>query len=144
MVMEAWEGKPKSSASGVRPAPKALVDCFSTHFLEYEFKAKDLLVHLFPRGGAEDRWYPPSIRDGRTIPGRLEEPVLGLSFPDDMTNRIERAASSVWAGDISADYVPELKAYAIQFLEAANTLKQAGPESFVELFAEAIDRNLEG
>lgn len=144
-IMGRWEEQSGTLSSGVMVASKTVVDCFSTHFLEYEFKGQDLLVHVFPRGGSEDRYYPPSLsKSGNHIPGRLEEPVESLSFPDDMCDRIARAASCVWAGDVSADYVLELKAYAIQFLGAANTLKTEGLGNFVDLFSEALDRNLEG
>jgi hypothetical protein len=148
-LMDKWENTSEKSAT-LKPLEKNVVDSFSTHFLEYELKKEDLLIHLFPRAGGSDRYYPSSTsKDGKYIPGRLEEPVDGLSFPENALDCIERAAECVWAGDVTADYVPELKSYAVQFIGAANTLcSEASMSSgalskFIDLFSEALDRNLE-
>lgn len=143
-IMSNWEQDPEKSSPRVKPTDKNIVDSFSTHFLEHEFKKDDLLVHVFPRSGKEDRYYPSSLsKSGAYLPGRLEEPAKGVSFPDNIMERLELAIEAVWAGDVGVDYVPELKAYAIQFHGAANTLKKPGPSEFIDLFSEALDRNLE-
>lgn len=46
-----------------RPRDLSPVTNFSTFFGEWEVKEEDILIHLFPRAGAEDRW-----TDGHYIP----------------------------------------------------------------------------
>ena len=116
---------------------------FSTLFAEWMFKEKDLLLHLFPRAGAEDRWYPASYRDGHYIPARREEKAT-ITFPGDMRDLIKEASDKTWMGNVAIDLVPELGAYAVQFQDAKNTVDLVGPGKFVDKFCEALDALLEG
>ena len=61
-----------------------VIEVFCTHFAEYELKENDLLVHLFPRSGPSDRWYPAEYRDENYLPARREEKT-GAMFPNDTT-----------------------------------------------------------
>ena len=118
------------------------VTCFSTHFAEYELKEKDILVHVFPRGGHSDRWYPESYnKEGTYIPGRREFKAE-VSFPTDMKDRIKTASDTVWQGSIAVDEVSELGAYVIQFQDARGPVEKT-VQSFVEKFCEGIDKQLE-
>jgi hypothetical protein len=139
-----------------------VVEEFSTLFAEYEVKGKDLLVHLFPRGGEEDRYWPCEYReDGTYIPGRLEEVVESVRFSDVVVDLIKAAADKVWQGDVAIDRAKILRygesadvenddpvevdmgAFAIQFQQAANTVKIVGVPKFVDDFCEALDDLLE-
>jgi len=120
------------------------VDTFSTHFAEYEVKKNDLLVHLFPRNGRKDRWYPESYNDSGTyVPGRREVKSKDCAFPMDMTDKIKKAADNVWQGSVAIEEVPELGAYVAQFQDAKNTIGVVGKERFVDSFCAALDSYLE-
>lgn len=120
------------------------VDIFSSHFAEYEIKKNDLLIHLFPRKGKEDRWYPESYNDkGVYIPGRREVKAENCSFPTDMRDRIKKASDSIWQGSVAIEAVPELGAFVVQFQNAKNTAAILGKEKFVDRFCEGIDEALE-
>jgi len=115
---------------------------FSNLFAEYMVKDRDLLVHLFPRAGADDLWYPEEYRDGKYIPGRREE-KSSVEFPVTMGGFIQDALNSVWMGEVATDYIPELGAYSIQFQEAKNTVNTVGANKFVDKFCEELDSRLE-
>jgi hypothetical protein len=115
---------------------------FSTLFAEWVFKDRDLLLHLFPRAGAADRWYPAEHRDGVYIPARREEKAT-VSFPGNMRDLIKEASDKTWMGDVAIDLVPELGAYAVQFQDSKNTVELIGPGKFVDKFCEALDALLE-
>lgn len=148
----------------VKPRQLPVVENFSNLFAEYEVRDGDLLVHVFPRNGGEDRYWPPEVKeDGTYVGGRLEEIIAGVSFPNDIVNRIKDAVDKVWQGDVAIDkatlyYYGEQAdvaeddpvevdlaggAYAVQFQNAANTVTVVGVEKFVDQFCEELDRLLE-
>ena len=140
-----------------------VVDEFSNLFAEYEVRDHDLLVHVFARAGGEDRYWPPELKeDGTRIEGRLE--LTGSDapdFPNDIVNRIKLAVDKVWQGDVAIDKATilrygkeddvaeddpieeDMKAYAVQFQGAANTVNVVGVSKFVDQFCEALDAELE-
>lgn len=133
---------------------------FSTLFAEYEFKGNDLLVHLFPRKGSEDRWYPDEVRDGKYIPARREEDI-GARFPKDFEVKIKSAADEIWQGEVSiqeskvfrydegADVEKDepkevsIGSFAVQFQSAKQTAKVVGVGKFMDQFCEELDARLE-
>lgn len=144
--------------------PKAVeltpVTDFSTLFAEYQLKGGDLLIHLFPRMGAEDRWYPGEVRNDRYLPARREVDT-GARFPDDIADRIKAAADQVWQGEVSVEESkvyrydegadiekdkPEevsIGSFAVQFLHAKQTAKVVGEGKFMDKFCEELDARLE-
>jgi hypothetical protein len=102
---------------------------YSTFFAEWLVMKDDLVVHLFPRGGAEDGWnegrYILRCRAcdrERTTPkgpcecghsglkyvhGRLEE-KHDISFPEDMRGIVEEAVHKVWGGTAAIESTKEL------------------------------------
>lgn len=139
-----------------------VIEDFSNLFAEYELRDKDLLVHVFPRNGGEDHYWPCEYKeDGTYIPSRLEEVIKSVTFPIDIVNRIKEAADKVWQGDVAIDKAtilhygkdvditaedPEevdLQAYAVQFQHAANTVKTLGALKFIDQFCEELDKLLE-
>lgn len=131
----------EARSQGVKPVEFEQVTSFSTHFAEWTFKGDDLLVHLFPRSGRSDKYYPAYHDNGEYRPGRLEEKAT-VTFPGDMRDRIKRATDEVWLGDVAIDYVPELGSYSVQFQDAKTTVKVTGPK-FMDKFCEAVDSALE-
>ena len=131
----------EARSQGVKPVEFEQVTSFSTHFAEWTFKGGDLLVHLFPRSGRSDKYYPAYLDNGEYRPGRFEEKATA-TFPDDMRDRIKRAADEVWLGDVAIESVPELGSYTVQFQDAATTAKVAGSK-FMDKFCEAMDSELE-
>jgi len=70
-----FNGHSKLNYDNAKVEPKKLpvVENFSNLFAEYEVRDGDLLVHVFPRNGGEDRYWPPEIKeDGTRVEGRLE------------------------------------------------------------------------
>jgi len=130
--------------AGVKRREFEVVHHFSTHFAEYAIKEGDLLVHLFPRSGSDDKYYPASYDPKKNyIPGRLEEKAT-VVFPGDMSERIKKAADKVWQGSVAIDLTPELGSYAVQFQDAKNTVNVVGVGKFMDQFCEALDGELEG
>lgn len=147
----------------IEPRKLPVVENFSNLFAEYEVRDGDLLVHVFPRGGANDRYWPPEIKeDGTRVEGRLELSGEELpSFPNDIVNRIKTAVDKVWQGDVAIDkatvlryeltddvaeddpFERDLKAYAVQFQDAASAVEQIGVGKFMDQFCEALDALLE-
>jgi len=136
---------------------------FSTHFAEYLERDSTIVVHLFPRGGAEDRYYAEELRDGKRIPGRLELHFSKIEFPNDMESRIQDAADRTWAGDIAIEEISVLRyededevvrgdnarehrtgTFVVQFQEAVNAAHLIGTRKFVDKFCEELDKELEG
>jgi hypothetical protein len=139
-----------------------VVEDFSNLFAEYELRDHDLLVHVFPRAGGDDRYWPCEYKkDGTYVPSRLEDTVDGPSFPNDIVNRIKAAVDEVWQGDVAIDRATllrydseeevvdgdpveaDIKAYAVQFQSAATSAKLVGIPKFVDQFCEALDKQLE-
>jgi hypothetical protein len=121
------------------------VTAFSSHFGEWAVQGPHILVHLFPRAGAADVWYPSRYSDDgkRYVPGRREIKPKGLAFPGTMTEIIQAAADAVTFGDVELDYVGELGAWAIRFRDVEpqeDWLKEGG---LLEQFFTKIDEGLD-
>jgi hypothetical protein len=172
MPIPSWveDGKKKmfeahSGMGGGKVEPRKLpvIDSFSTHFSEFEIRDKDLIVHLFPRGGESDRYWPAEYRDdGTIIPGRLEEKFDNIDFPPGVEKLIKAAVDAIWQGDVAilrssvyhygkdADVAKEqpvekdLGSYVVQFQGGGTTATLRGVEEFVDNFCEMLDRHLEG
>ena len=141
----------------------SVVENFSNLFAEYEIRDQDLLVHIFARDGEKDRYWPSELKeDGTRVEGRLE--LTGKEapdFPNDIVNRIKAAVDKVWQGDVAIDkasvlcygdhhdvamddpHEVDMKAYAVQFQGAANTVSVVGVAKFVDQFCEVLDAELE-
>lgn len=129
--------------TGARPRALTALTGFSTHFAEYELKGDDILVHLFPRGGSEDRWYPETYENGEYRPARREVKVENVSFPDDVEKKAKDAVDQVWNGSVCIETVPELGALVVQFQNAKTTAAVVGVDKFVDKFCEEVDKALE-
>lgn len=129
--------------AGARPRDLKPIEAFSTHFAEYEVKGNDVLVHLFPRGDENDRWYPEEYKDGKYYPARREVKVEGVVFPDDVEKRVKDAVDKVWQGSVCIEMVPELGAIVVQFQNAKTTAEVLGVSKFVDKFCEELDSSLE-
>jgi len=127
-------------------------------FAEYQVKASDVLLHLFPRAGETDQWtdghYVNRCRNCRAevpvpenqkavkkcpkcghsglvyIPGRSEE-ASKVKFPANARDVIKEAVDAAWMGDVAIELVPELGAYVVQLQQARNTANTVGLEKFV-------------
>jgi len=117
------------------------VTIFSSLFAEWMFKDKDLLLHVFPRAGEKDQWYPESYSAGNYIPGRREEKSL-VSFPDNISDLLKESADKTWMGSVAIEHIEELGAYSLQFQGAKNTVNTVGADKFVDKFCEELDRLL--
>jgi hypothetical protein len=153
-------GKLNYEGAGADKVQLTALENFSTLFAEFELKGNDVLVHLFPRAGADDRWYPEQYKEGRYIPARREEDV-GARFPDNMVERIAGAADKTWQGSIAVEPVSLLRygedadveveeptenatgAFVVQFQDAKTTASVVGVGKFVDSFCEALDLALE-
>ncbi len=73
------------------------------------------------------------------VPGRLEKPVEGLSFPEGTADAVMDAADLVWAGDVQGPiYLDELQAFALKFQRAGSIA-----ETLVDQFLRQLDSKLE-
>jgi hypothetical protein len=153
-------GKLNYDGAGAKKVELVPVTSFSTFFAEYEIKDSDLLIHLFPRAGAEDRWYPEEYRDGKYIPARREEDT-GTRFPENIEELVKGAADETWQGDIAVELASLLRyeeeadvktdepteidigAYVVQFQNAKTSVTVVGIEKFVDKFCEALDARLD-
>lgn len=143
-VAKIYEGIDYGKSEGAAVRKLVFVDSFTSHFAEFEIKKDDLLVHLFPRRGDGDRWYPASYDNkGAYRPARREIKVEGCAFPDDMSYRIQKASDYMWQGSVAIELVPELGAYVVQFQGAKNTVKVVGVDKFVDKFCEQVDKQLD-
>ena len=153
-------GKLDYSNAGAQKVELTPVTSFSTLFAEFEVKESDVLVHLFPRAGAEDRWYPEEYKEGKYIPARREEDV-GVRFPENIKDLIQAAADKTWQGSIAIELASLLRygedadvetaepveadtgAYVVQFQDAKTAAMVVEVGKFVDTFCEALDAQLE-
>jgi hypothetical protein len=151
-----------------RPVDLNRIEHYSTFFAEWKQEGSDIMIHLFPRAGAQDLWkdghYIPRCkvcdreRDMKDlvgterracqcgshaliyIPGRVEDRP-DIEFPEDMEARIETALSSTWMGDYWVDTVEELHAYYLHVLDAFSTDQQTF--ELLTKFFDSLDTELE-
>ena len=135
-------GKINYEKSGAAPRVLTAVTGFTTHFAEFEVKGRDVLVHLFPRGGESDRWYPETYKEGKYLPARREVKIENVEFPDGIEDKIKKAADSMWQGSVAIEKVPELGAAVVQFQNAKTTAETLGVDKFVDRFCEEFDKTL--
>lgn len=153
-------GKLDYSGAGAQKVELTPVIDFSSHFGEFEVKGNDVLVHLFPRTGMEDRWYPEEYRDGKYIPARREEDV-GARFPENIKELVQEAAGAMWQGSIAVELISLLRygedadvetatpeeadtgVYVVQFQDAKTTAEVVEVGKFVDKFCEALDARLD-
>ena len=142
------------------------IDNYSTFFAEFEVKDGDILMHFFPRDGAEDVWedghytnrckscgreveMPKTLPElkpcpgcGHTglryIPGRVEEKAK-VTFPDNIDSILKAAVDEVWLGDAAVELIDELGAYVVQFQAAKDTAGVVGAPRFAEKMCDALD-----
>jgi predicted RNA-binding Zn-ribbon protein involved in translation (DUF1610 family) len=141
---------------------------YSTFFAEWIVKDDTVLVHLFPRAGAEDKWeegrYLPQCRACRSqvpvdlaqsrkpcpscghvglvyIPGNREM-KSETKFPKDVLTKVNTAADAAWMAGVAIEYVKELGAVAVQFQEAE--LPDKTMLDMLERFFDGLDNQLEG
>jgi len=137
-----------------------LVD-FSTFFGEYFERDDTLVIHLFPRGGQEDRYYPAEERDGKQLPGRLELSFSKIKFPEGMERIIKTAADNTWMGSVAIEPIAVLRyededdvetavptevetgSYVVQFQNVKTSAHIIGVPKFVDRFCEEVDKLLE-
>jgi hypothetical protein len=130
--------------AGAKPRELEPLTTFTSHFAEYEVKGNDVLVHVFPRGGEEDRWYPEEYREGKYYPARREVKVEGVAFPEGAEAKAKAAVDKMWSGSVCIETVPELGAMVVQFQDAKTTAVISGLATFVDRFCESLDKELEG
>jgi hypothetical protein len=134
---------------------------FSTFFAEYEVRGDTLLLHLFPRDGEQDRYYPSEVRDDKRIPGRLELDISSVRFPRNIQELIKRAVDAAWMGDVAIEDISLLRynegadieeakpeeinmgAYVVQLQGVKNTAVTVGVGKFVDKICEKLDQLLE-
>lgn len=176
MKMPSWYNDAKKEMEGsfdetpqdvsFRPSYLELVEDYPNLFAEYELRDQDLLLHLFPRGGLEDRWSdghyigrchncrrevelpskpaelkpcPNCQRTGLVyIPGRGEDKAE-VSFPENAKTLIKEATDVAWLGEVAIDFVEELGAYVVQFQKAVTTVKLVGSRKFVYSVCDALN-----
>lgn len=150
---------------------KVPVTAFSTLFGEWETRHDDILVHVFPRAGADDQWtdgryinrcrnckaevpMPAHIRELKPcvrcqhaglvyVPGRREVAV-SRRFPPETKDLILTAADAVWEGNVAIEFVEELGAFVVQFQGAKSVPWFDSPGGMLDRFFEGLDGLLEG
>lgn len=140
---------------------------YSTFFGEWVQRGDDVLIHLFPRAGAEDIWESghyinrcmqcrrevpqdvarerkPCPRCGNVgliyIPGRREKKAK-TRFPKTILVTVKEATDKVWDGYVAVEYVKELGAVAIQMQDVY--LSEEKIYSLMESFFDAVDDLME-
>jgi DNA-directed RNA polymerase subunit RPC12/RpoP len=140
---------------------------YSTFFAEWERRDTDILIHLFPRNGADDKWedghYLPICRECRYdmsredaeqgkacprcnhkglvyVPGTREQQAA-IAFPGTVKEHVEKAMDDAWLGDFALDLIPELGAVAVQVQDAA--LTDAALSQLLEKFFDSLDGRLD-
>jgi predicted RNA-binding Zn-ribbon protein involved in translation (DUF1610 family) len=140
---------------------------YSTFFAEWERRDKDVLIHLFPRNGAGDRWesghYLPICHECRFAlaredaekrkacprcghvglvysPGTREQRTAA-SFPHEVKEHVKFAMDDAWMGDFAIDVIPELGAVAVQVQDASLTDVALG--LLLEKFFDSLDGRLD-
>jgi len=171
MLQKMVELAAKAPTDPLMPVEQRPISDFTTFFADWELKGDDILVHLYPRAGAEDIWtsghyepycakcsssvpVPKSRKDvkpcprcGHTglryIPGRTERPPEKVAFPKNMDARLKVSADCVWMGDVAIDPVQELGSWVVQFQRALVTAKTMGVDQFIDKFLSRVDEELE-
>jgi len=158
----------ESVAGRFQPENLNRVDNYSTFFAEWDMKDQTVLLHIFPRAGAEDVWsegyYLPRCRRCRKelprelaasrkpcpacghtgliyVPGRNEEGNAKVHFPTDVLTRVKRAVDEVWEGNVAIEPVKELGAAVVQFQDV--NLKEERIFEMLEKFFDEFDRQME-
>jgi predicted RNA-binding Zn-ribbon protein involved in translation (DUF1610 family) len=166
-MFEKAKGLPEKSR--LTPLDMNAVTGFSTHFAEWFVREDDVLVHLFPRAGKEDRWadghylpkchrchadVPEELAKAKKpcpkcghmglvyVPGRREAKAE-CRFPDNVKELIQAAVDAVWMGDAAVEEVQELGAWVVQLQSAKNTAVTLGGSVFVDKVCEEFDKRLE-
>lgn len=166
-MVQMVQDAPDQASYGVRKL-KPIIH-FSNLFAEYDIRENDILLHLFPRRGADDQWseghyinrckschrevgaprgatMKPCPSCGHCglvyIPGRQEEKA-SVIFPSNMRDIIKEAIDNAWMGDVAIDLIPELGAYSIQLQNAKTAAKVVGVEKFIDRVCEEIDERLD-
>ena len=141
---------------------------YSTFFAEWERRKMDVLIHLFPRNGADDKWedghYLPICRECRNdmaredaeqgkacprcgnvglvyMPG-TREVQSSIAFPGAVKDSVAAAMDDAWMGDFAIDLIPELGAVAVQVQDANLTDDALG--QLLEKFFDSLDERLDG
>jgi len=140
---------------------------YSTYFAEWEMKKGTVLIHLFPRGGSEDKWengyYLPKCRACRRdvprelaqtrkpcptcghvgliyVPGRIES-AAKVRFPADVLTRVKSAVDAAWEGGVAIEPMQELGAVVVQFQDVSIAEEQM--LKMLETFFDSFDASLE-
>jgi len=140
---------------------------YSTFFAEWERREGDILIHLFPRSGAEDKWedghylpvchscrYDMSREDAEArkpcpkcghvglvyVPG-TRETQAAIAFPGEVKDHIIGAMDDAWMGDFAVDLIPELGAAAVQVQDA--NLTDVALSQLLEKFFDSLDERLD-
>ena len=121
------------------------ITCFTSLFAEWVVQGGHLLVHLFPRLGADDRWFDGQVIKGKYWAARREQKADGVDFPKNMPDLIKQSANAIWHGDAQLDFVEELGAYAVRFVDVSalqmeDIAKEGG---FMDRFVTFIDNALD-
>lgn len=142
---DALESSEFSGARKIRPPEFGVVDYFTTFFAKWRYldEEQSLLVQLFPRAGAQDRWTEPRIENGRYIPGRGEEQSRKVRFPADSRSLVESACHKVTYGVVYMDFVSELGAWVLKFEDAVPKDQWLSEGGLLEQFVVAFDALLD-
>jgi hypothetical protein len=173
MPMPEWYGEVKEKMVDIlsKPIPEMeehpdmdVIEDYPHLFAEYMVKANDVLLHIFPRNGMNDRWTdghyinrcknchsevptPPTKNSMKPchkcghsgliyIPGRAEElREIGM----DITPKIKQAVDTAWMGDAAVEVYPEIGAYVVQFQGAGGAAKAVGLSKFVSQICDTLN-----
>lgn len=138
--------KAPSGKQGLKTSERefTVVDAFSTHFGQFAWVDGKLVVHVFPRAGENDKFYPPKYTENgkQYIPGRLEKNA-GIKWRGDIRQIIENACNEVTFGDVELDWIPELHAWALRFHDCAVVDDWMGDGGYLAQFFTSIDAQLD-
>ncbi len=125
------------------PLPKNLqmISCFTTFFASWRVEEEGLLVQLFPRAGREDTYFLGRWVKKTYVPGRCEQKIDGLKFPENFPKLLHTSASKVWMGNVKCSFVPELESYVLLFEGLMGASSQEG--GLLDKFLEQLDQLLD-